>query len=91
MSQDLPEGIPFVFISSITGLGITELKDLLWKELNEESFHEAERIVHKNIDINSLEFEDEEDEYVFPIDEDEEDPDEEYEAYWDDDAEDDRK
>ena len=91
LSQDLPEGIPFVFISSITGLGITELKDLLWKELNEESFHEAERIVHKNIDINSLEFEDEEDEYVFPIDEDEEDPDEEYEAYWDDDAEDDRK
>ena len=91
LSQDLPEGIPFVFISSINGLGITELKDLLWKELNEESFHEAERIVHKNIDINSLEFEDEEDEYVFPIDEDEEDPDEEYEAYWDDDAEDDRK
>lgn len=91
LSQDLPEGIPFVFISSITGLGITELKDLLWKELNEESFHEAERIVHKNIDINSLEFEDEEDEYVFPIDEDEEDPDEEYEVYWDDDAEDDRK
>ena len=33
----LPEGIPHVFISSITGYGITELKDLLWRELNSET------------------------------------------------------
>ena len=84
LSQDLPEGIPYVFISSITGLGIVELKDLLWKELNKENFHEAERIVHKNIDVSTLEFEDD-DEYIFPVDEDEDDPDEEYEEYWDDD------
>ncbi|HHU25129.1 MAG TPA: GTPase ObgE [Bacteroidales bacterium] len=32
----LPEGIPHVFISSITGYGITELKDLLWRELNSD-------------------------------------------------------
>ena len=31
----LPEGIPHVFISSITGEGIQQLKDLLWKVLNE--------------------------------------------------------
>ncbi len=73
LSQDLPEGIPYVFISSITGLGIVELKDLLWKELNKENFHEAERIVHKNIDVSTLEFEDD-DEYIFPVDEDEDDP-----------------
>ena len=84
LSQDLPEGIPYGFISSITGLGIIELKDLLWKELNKENFHEAERIVHKNIDVSTLEFEDD-DEYIFPVDEDEDDPDEEYEEYWDDD------
>ena len=66
LSQDLPEGIPYVFISSITGLGIVELKDLLWKELNKENFHEAERIVHKNIDVSTLEFEDD-DEYIFPV------------------------
>jgi len=36
MKADLPEGIPSVFISSITGKGITVLKDLLWKNLNEE-------------------------------------------------------
>ena len=77
LSQDLPEGIPYVFISSITGLGIIELKDLLWKELNKENFHEAERIVHKNIDVSTVEFEDD-DEYIFPVDEDDEE-------YWDDD------
>ena len=88
LSQDLPEGIPYVFISSITGLGIVELKDLLWKELNKENFHEAERIVHKNIDVSTLEFEDD-DEYIFPVDED--DPDEEYEEYWDDDEDEDTR
>lgn len=32
----LPQ-IPYVFISSVSGYGIQELKDLLWKELNKES------------------------------------------------------
>lgn len=35
MSQDLPE-IPHVFISAVTGEGIMQLKDLLWRELNDE-------------------------------------------------------
>lgn len=34
MEQDLPN-IPYVFISSVTGTGIMELKDILWKVLNE--------------------------------------------------------
>lgn len=60
LSQDLPD-IPYVFISSITGQGIIELKDLLWKELNKETFHEVERIVHKDLDLNTLVFEEDED------------------------------
>ena len=84
LSEDLPEGIPHLFISAVAGKGITELKDLLWKALNEESFHEVERIVHKNIDVNTLVFE-EEDDFVVPVDDDELDDDEEYEEYWDDD------
>lgn len=32
--KELPRGIPSVFISSITGFGLQELKDLLWKNLN---------------------------------------------------------
>ena len=55
-----------------------------------ENFHEAERIVHKNIDVSTLEFEDD-DEYIFPVDEDEDDPDEEYEEYWDDDEDEDTR
>ena len=42
LSEDLPEGVPYVFISSVTGMGITELKDFLWKELNKETFHDEE-------------------------------------------------
>jgi GTP-binding protein len=34
MERELPKGIPYVFISSVTGKGITELKDLIWKYLH---------------------------------------------------------
>ena len=34
MELDLPD-IPYVFISSVTGQGITELKDMIWRALNE--------------------------------------------------------
>ncbi len=33
----LSMGVPHVFISSITGVGISALKDILWEELNRES------------------------------------------------------
>jgi GTP-binding protein len=33
--KDLP-AIPTVFISSITQLGLNELKDLIWKALNDD-------------------------------------------------------
>jgi GTP-binding protein len=35
MAKELPEGIPAVFISSVAQKGLTELKDLLWKEIND--------------------------------------------------------
>ena len=34
IKQDLPD-IPYIFISSIINEGITELKDIIWKELND--------------------------------------------------------
>jgi GTPase len=34
MKKELPEAIKTVFISSVTGQGIDELKDLIWTELN---------------------------------------------------------
>lgn len=37
LKEDLPQNLPVVFISSVTGQGITQLKDILWQELNSES------------------------------------------------------
>lgn len=46
LRAELPEGITAVMISSVTGLGIQELKDLLWEELNKEVVH-LQEVVHK--------------------------------------------
>ncbi|HET9824737.1 MAG TPA: GTPase ObgE [Chitinophagaceae bacterium] len=35
VKKELPENIPHIFISSVTGKGLVELKDLLWHELNQ--------------------------------------------------------
>ncbi|GHV48836.1 GTPase Obg [Bacteroidia bacterium] len=87
LSHELPEGIPVIFISSITGQGITELKDILWTELNKETFHQPELIVHKNLDLSALSFDDEEDKFDFTPEEEEEDelPEDDGEYDWDDD------
>ena len=34
LKKKIPEGVLSVFISSVTGLGVPELKDILWNELN---------------------------------------------------------
>ncbi|MBH70358.1 MAG: GTPase ObgE [Flavobacteriales bacterium] len=35
LKKELPENIPTLFISSIASSGLTELKDLIWKKLNQ--------------------------------------------------------
>ena len=53
----LPEGIPHVFISSITGLGIQVLKDILWEELNSEKnrlLDNGEEMAHRSKEINYM-------------------------------------
>ena len=37
LRETLPTDLPVVFISSVTGQGLAELKDILWRELNSES------------------------------------------------------
>ena len=82
LSEELPEGLPCIFISSVANKGITELKDILWRELNKEVFHEVERIVHKDLDLSTITF-DEDDDFIVPIDD--EDSDDDFEEYdWDD-------
>jgi len=34
IEKRLPEGVPHIFISSVAGTGLDELKDMLWKALN---------------------------------------------------------
>lgn len=55
MEPLLPQGIPHVFISSVSGLGIDVLKDILWAELNEESNRiEAGSLTHRPKDPSHL-------------------------------------
>lgn len=53
LAKDLPD-IPYVFISSVANKGLTELKDLLWEELNKETFQDKDRIVRRKIDVYTL-------------------------------------
>ncbi|MDD6623080.1 MAG: GTPase ObgE [Bacteroidales bacterium] len=84
---DLPEGIPTVFISSVTGLGLTELKDLLWRTINDEDNRIPSRITHRDLDVRHRVAE--EDEFIIEQD-DSGDADETWdvewpEEYWEDD------
>ena len=46
LTSHLPKNIPHVFISSVANTGLDELKDILWNELNRETFQDTEKIVH---------------------------------------------
>ncbi len=59
LKADLPTDLPVVFISSVTGTGLTELKDVLWTELNSESnklraISEGDSIVHRRREVAGL-------------------------------------
>jgi len=59
LKEELPEDLPVVFISAVTGYGLDELKDVLWRELNSESNKLAEitaedTLVHRDKDMGSF-------------------------------------
>ena len=58
LKKEIPKDIQTVFISSISGLGIPELKDLIWTEINKESNKMVE-ITHKPMEIAYHEVEEE--------------------------------
>lgn len=49
--SELPEGVETVFISSVTGMGLTELKDVLWRTINDEDNRIPARITHRDLDL----------------------------------------
>ena len=85
ISQDLPD-IPYVFISAVTNSGLSKLKDMLWKELhnpdaiiNKEEKSEKDSLIHRNLDVKTVVFED--DDEIPSDDSDEDDFDTDYEDY----------
>ena len=75
----LPEDLPVVFISAVTGFGLEELKDVLWRELNSESnklqvITSTDTLIHRDKELSRLSLEmqqeGEDDEIIF-LDDDE--------------------
>lgn len=68
----LPTDIPHVFISAVTGEGLTELKDALWEAINDDANRiEVTPITHRPLDGNHRVAE--EDDFIFsptPVDDD---------------------
>jgi GTP-binding protein len=54
IKNELPKGVETVFISSVTGFGLNELKDLIWTEINKES-NKVVEISHRPMEIIPLE------------------------------------
>lgn len=59
LKEELPDDLPTVFISAVTGQGLDDLKDTLWKELNSESNKLAEitaedTLVHRDKDMSAF-------------------------------------
>ena len=82
LSEDLPNDLPYVFISAVANKGLTELKDVLWLALNSESnklqaITQQETLVHRNKDLawlrSEMEEEGEDEEIEFIDEEDIED------------------
>lgn len=71
IAATLPEEIPSLFISAVTGQGIPELKDLLWRLINSDENRGSASITHRKLDVRHRV--EEEDNFIFELpDEDDE-------------------
>jgi len=86
LEAELPTDIPHIFISAVSGFNITELKDLLWTEINKEE-NRVQTFTHGNLDIQRPTADDEESDWDEEI-EDSDDEDIEWDSDWDDDDDD---
>ena len=74
LSADLPDDLPHIFISAVTGFNIAQLKDLLWQNLDtaDRNASHSSAIVHRDKDLSFLHDElqaEGEDEEIIIIDE----------------------
>ena len=78
LKEELPVDLPVVFISAVTGYGLDNLKDVLWRELDSESnklqeITTVDTLVHRDKDMSIFqqEMHDEDADEIEMIDEDE--------------------
>lgn len=78
LKEESPVDLPVVFISAVTGYGLDNLKDVLWRELNSESnklqeITTVDTLVHRDKDMSIFqqEMHDEDADEIEMIDEDE--------------------
>ncbi|WP_295732192.1 GTPase ObgE [uncultured Muribaculum sp.] len=70
MQRELPDDLPHVFISAVSGMGISALKDMLWSAITAESNRiEPSTITHRPLDGHHRVRE--EDEFIFQLPEEE--------------------
>ena len=88
LKETLPDDLPVVFISAVTGFGLEELKDVLWRELNSESnklqeITAEDTLVHRDKDMRRFarELADEGEDEILFVDDDEVEDIEELEDY----------
>ena len=78
LRDTLPDDLPVVFISAVTGYGLNDLKDVLWAELNSESnklkgITAEDTLVHRDKDMRRFteELKEEGEDEILFVDEDE--------------------
>ena len=59
LKEDLPDDLPVVFISAVSGYGVMNLKDVIWKELNSKSYKieadvEDSGLVHRDLNTEEI-------------------------------------
>ncbi len=59
LKEDLPDDLPVVFISAVSGYGVMNLKDVIWKELNSKSNKieadvEDSGLVHRDLNTEEI-------------------------------------
>lgn len=84
MEKTLPEGIPHLFISAVTGFNIDRLKDMLWVEINDErnAIPDTTPAAHRPLDLRHRVKE--EDDFVIENEQEPEDDDWDDTDDWDD-------
>ncbi|MBR8785430.1 GTPase Obg/CgtA [Porphyromonas levii] len=61
----LPEGVEHVFFSAVTGKGVQELKDLIWRSITINNFHEVSPMVRQNMNLTLVGKEFKEDKFYY--------------------------